>query len=84
MLLALFAGPVDAADMPSAKPNVIFYLTDDMKSLATGKIAGFIPAAWHRLTLVLKGAEMTASVDGKEVARCGMKAILPTEAAGPT
>ncbi len=40
-----------------------------VKSLATGKLAGIIPATWHRLTLVLKGAEMTASVDGKEVAR---------------
>jgi hypothetical protein len=40
-----------------------------VKALATGKIAGFIPATWHRLTLVLKGAEMIASVDGKEVAR---------------
>jgi arylsulfatase A-like enzyme len=30
LLLALAAGPLDAADTPAAKPNVIFYLTDDM------------------------------------------------------
>jgi hypothetical protein len=40
-----------------------------VKPLGTGKIAGFNPAIWHRLALTLKGDEMIASVDGKEVAR---------------
>ena len=40
-----------------------------VKPLGTGKIAGFNPAIWHRLALTLKGDEMCASVDGKEVAR---------------
>jgi galactosylceramidase len=40
-----------------------------VKTLGTGKIAGFNPATWHRLALTLKGDEMIASVDGKEVAR---------------
>ena len=52
---------VEVVDGKENRQNVV-------KSLATGKIAGFIPATWHRLTLVLKGAEMIASIDGKEVA----------------
>jgi hypothetical protein len=40
-----------------------------VKPLETGKIAGFTPGKWHRLALTLKGDEMRASVDGKEVAR---------------
>ena len=37
-------------------------------ALATGKLDGFTPGTWHNLALSLKGGEIRASVDGKEVA----------------
>ena len=40
-----------------------------VKSLGTGKIDGFTPGKWHHLALTLKGAEVRASLDGKEVAQ---------------
>lgn len=40
-----------------------------VKSLATGKIAGFTPGKWHHLAVSLKDSDMLVTVDGKEVAR---------------
>jgi len=42
---------------------------EEVKTLSTGKLDGFNPAIWHRLTLTLKGDEMLASMDGKEVVK---------------
>lgn len=42
---------------------------EEVKTLSTGKLDGFNPAIWHRLTLTLKGDEMLASIDGKEVVK---------------
>ena len=50
--------------------------------LATGKVAGFIPAAWHRLILMLKGEELTASIDGNEVGRVRYEKIYPAHKSG--
>ena len=50
--------------------------------LATGKIDGFTPATWHHLTLVLKGDELTASIDGKEVARVRYEKFYPAHNSG--
>ena len=55
---------VEAVEVVDGKENKL-----KVPPLATGKINGFIPATWHHLTLVLKGDELTASIDGKEVAR---------------
>jgi galactosylceramidase len=55
---------VETVEVVNGKENKL-----KVPPLATGKIDGFIPATWHRLALTLKGDEMIASVDGKEVAR---------------
>ena len=71
----------------SIEASVVAGVNNELKvpPLATGKIDGFIPATWHHLTLVLKGDELTTSIDGKEVARVRYKnSIPPTKAAGPT
>ena len=39
-----------------------------MTPLATGKIDGFPAGTWHYLTLGMKGNEIRAGLDGKEVA----------------
>ena len=50
--------------------------------LATGKIDGFIPATWHHLTLVLKGDELTASIDTNELARVRYQKFYPAHKSG--
>jgi hypothetical protein len=60
----LLEASVEAVELVNGKENKL-----KVPPLATGKINGFIPATWHHLTLVLKGDELTASIDGKEVAR---------------
>lgn len=60
---------IEAPQLPVQMVNGKETRHEEVKSLGTGKIADFNPAVWHRLALTLKGDEMRASVDGKEVAR---------------
>ncbi|MEI6606943.1 MAG: hypothetical protein WCP35_16655, partial [Verrucomicrobiota bacterium] len=68
----------------SVEISVVAGVNNELKvpPLATGKINGFIPATWHHLTLVLKGDELTASIDGKEVARVRYEKFYPAHKSG--
>ncbi len=68
---------VEAVEVVDGKENKL-----KVPPLATGKINGFIPATWHHLTLVLKGDELTASIDGKEMARVRYEKFYPAHKSG--
>ena len=60
---------ITAAQMPAEIVNGKETRHEEVKTLSTGKLDGFNPAIWHRLTLTLKGDEMLACIDGKEVVK---------------
>jgi galactosylceramidase len=73
----LLEASVETVELVNGKENKL-----KVPPLATGKIDGFIPATWHHLTLVLKGDELTASIDGKEVARVRYEKFYPAHKSG--